>query len=77
MQELIVKLFKNGQNQAVRIPKVFEFKGVGEVAIHKEGDAIIITPAKKTWTSFVKLPQADDDFMSARQDIMDNDRVEF
>lgn len=77
VQDLIVKLFKNGQNQAVRIPKAYEFKGVGEVTIRKEGNSIIITPAKKTWTSFAKSPSAEDDFMSSRPDILDTDSVKF
>jgi antitoxin VapB len=39
-----VKVFKNGRNQAVRIPREFEFRG--EYAImRKEGDRLIIEPA--------------------------------
>ena len=39
-----VKLFKNGRNQAVRIPR--EFKLPGEDAIiRKEGQRLIIEPA--------------------------------
>ncbi len=40
-----VKLFKNGANQAVRIPKEFEFPGTDAV-IHREGDKLIIEPVK-------------------------------
>jgi hypothetical protein len=36
---ITAKLFKNGLNQAVRIPKDFEFKGVSEVSIRKEAIA--------------------------------------
>ncbi len=36
-----VKLFKNNRNQAIRIPKDFEFTGK-EVMIHKEGNRLII-----------------------------------
>jgi len=40
-----VKLFKNGRNQAVRIPREFELPG--DVAImRKEGDRLIIEPAQ-------------------------------
>jgi antitoxin VapB len=39
-----VKLFKNGRNQAVRIPREFELSG-DEAAIRKEGDRLIIEVA--------------------------------
>jgi antitoxin VapB len=40
-----VKLFKNGRNQAVRIPREFELPG-DEAIIRKEGDRLIIEPAQ-------------------------------
>jgi antitoxin VapB len=36
-----VKLFKNGRNQAVRIPREFELPGADAI-IRKEGDRLII-----------------------------------
>lgn len=39
-----VKLFKNGRNQAVRIPREFELPG-NEAIMRKEGDRLIIEPA--------------------------------
>jgi antitoxin VapB len=42
-----VRLFRNGKNQALRIPREFELPG-NEAIIHKEGDRLIIEPAKKT-----------------------------
>jgi len=39
-----VKLFKNGRNQAVRIPREFEFPG-DEAVMRKEGERLIIEPA--------------------------------
>lgn len=39
-----VKLFKNGRNQAVRIPREFELPGEDAV-MRKEGDRLIIEPA--------------------------------
>ena len=36
-----VKLFKNGVNQALRIPKEFELSGT-QALIHREGDKLII-----------------------------------
>ena len=40
-----VKLFKNGRNQAVRIPREFELPG-DEAVLHKEGGRLIIEPAR-------------------------------
>ena len=39
-----VKLFKNGRNQAVRIPREFELPGEDAI-IRKEGERLIIEPA--------------------------------
>ena len=39
-----VKVFRNGRNQAVRIPREFEFPGE-EAIMRKEGDRLIIEPA--------------------------------
>ncbi|GFO56944.1 twitching motility protein PilT [Geomonas sp. Red276] len=40
-----VRLFKNGRYQALRIPKEFELPGY-EAIIRKEGDRLIIEPAR-------------------------------
>ena len=39
-----VKLFKNGRNQAVRIPREFELPGEDAI-MRKEGDKLVIEPA--------------------------------
>lgn len=39
-------LFRNGRNQAVRIPREFEMEG-SEVLIRKEGDRLILIPIRK------------------------------
>lgn len=39
-------LFRNGRNQALRIPKVFELPG-DEVMVHREGNRLIIEPITK------------------------------
>ena len=44
--ERVVKLFKNGSNQAVRIPREFELPG-REAIMRKEGPRLIIEPAPK------------------------------
>ena len=43
-QERHVRLFKNGRNQAVRIPREFELPGQ-EAVMRKEGQRLIIEPA--------------------------------
>ena len=42
-----VRLFRNGRNQALRIPREFELKG-NEAIIRKDGSRLIIEPVKKT-----------------------------
>jgi antitoxin VapB len=40
-----VRLFRNGRNQAIRVPREFELAGV-EAIVRKEGDRLIIAPAQ-------------------------------
>lgn len=58
-----VKLFKNGRNQAVRIPR--EFEPPGEDAImRKEGERLIIepTPSKSLLALLATLAPLDEEF---------------
>lgn len=41
-----VRLFRNGRNQAVRIPREFELPG-DEALMRKEGEKLIIEPKPK------------------------------
>ncbi|MFA7382531.1 MAG: AbrB/MazE/SpoVT family DNA-binding domain-containing protein [Desulfurivibrionaceae bacterium] len=41
-----VRLFKNGRNQAVRIPREFELQG-NEAVIRREGDRLIIEAVRR------------------------------
>jgi antitoxin VapB len=41
-----VKLFRNGRNQAVRIPVEFELPG-DEAIIRRDGDRLVIEPVRK------------------------------
>ncbi len=41
-----VRLFRNGRNQAIRIPREFELEG-DEAFIRKEGNRLIVEPVKK------------------------------
>ena len=76
--ETTAKLFANGRSQAVRIPKAYQFKGVNQVILRKQGDALIIRPARKTWESFAdEAPPVGEDFMSERPELMDADQAVF
>ena len=43
-----VRLFRNGRNQALRIPREFELEGE-EAILVKEGDRLIVEPIRKGW----------------------------
>lgn len=49
-----VSLFRNGRNQAVRIPREFELPG-DEAIMRKEGDKLIIEPPPKKKDSLAAL----------------------
>ncbi|MDJ0692128.1 MAG: type II toxin-antitoxin system VapB family antitoxin [Xenococcaceae cyanobacterium MO_188.B32] len=57
------KIFRNGQSQAVRLPKEYRFTG-DKVLIKRMGDAVVLLPYKNSWsTLFDSLEQFSDDFM--------------
>lgn len=57
------KVFINGRSQAVRLPKEFQFVG-NDVLIQKVGDAVLLIPNNKAWTTFLQgLNGFTDDFM--------------
>ena len=41
-----VRLFRNGRNEAVRIPVEFELPG-NEAVMHRDGDRLVIEPVRK------------------------------
>lgn len=60
------KLFKNGDSQAVRLPKEFRFQG-SEVLIQRIGDAVVLLPKAKSWDALIgSLKKFSPDFMSER-----------
>ena len=64
------KLFKNGDSQAVRLPKEFRFKG-SEVLIQRVGDAVVLLPKAKSWDALIgSLAKFSPDFMSERDQPM-------
>ena len=82
MKEVVTaKLFKNGNSQAVRLPKEFRFEG-DEVLIHREGKKIIIEGIKKNkkskWAAFfADKTIVPDDFLADRGDTPPQERELF
>ena len=61
------KLFKNGDSQAVRLPKEFRFTGK-EVLIKRVGSAVVLLPKAKFWDTLVSsLEKFPSDFMDDRE----------
>lgn len=58
-----IKLFKNGRNQAVRIPREFELPGEDAI-IRREGDKLIIeaAPPRSLLAMLAELTPIDDTF---------------
>lgn len=50
---ITAKIFKNGQSQAVRLPKEFRLPGK-EVAISRCGTGILLEPITKDFSSFLE-----------------------
>ena len=63
MGERHVKLFKNGRNQAVRIPREFELPGEDAI-IRKEGQRLIVeaAPPRSLGAVLATLQMLDEDF---------------
>jgi antitoxin VapB len=63
MAERHVKLFRNGRNQAVRIPREFELPG-HDAIMRKEGQRLIIEPAppRSLLAVLESLPTLEEDF---------------
>ncbi|HBG05266.1 MAG: twitching motility protein PilT [Geobacteraceae bacterium GWC2_58_44] len=72
-----IRLFKNGRNQALRIPREFELPG-DEAVIRKEGDRLIIEPTKKK--SLLKLLETweplDEEFPNVDEGLLPLDDVD-
>jgi len=61
------KLFKNGDSQAVRLPKEFRFQGT-EVFLQRLGNAVVLLPKTKSWETLIgSLAKFPSDFMSDRE----------
>ena len=72
VRERRVKLFKNGRNQAVRIPREFELPGKDAV-MRKDGDRLIIEscPPQSLLAVLASLETLDEDFPPIPELIVD------
>ena len=63
------KIFMNNRNQAVRLPKEFQF-ATTEVFIRKQGDEVILTARPKDWSAYLSSgPVASPEFMEDVEDL--------
>jgi len=70
------KLFKNGDSQAVRLPKEFRFEGT-EVLIKRVGNAVVLLPRTKSWDTLVdSLAKFPSDYLESREQPTAIDRRE-
>jgi len=71
-----VKLFANGQSQAVRLPKSYRFEGE-EVYARKIGHTVMLFPKNSAWATFLDgLKGFSDDFMAGgRESVTEQERV--
>ena len=60
------KLFKNGNSQAVRLPKDFRFEGES-VFVQRLGNSVVLIPKDDPWKSLMDATERfTDDFMEER-----------
>lgn len=60
------KIFRNGQSQAVRLPKEFRIEGK-EVFIKKIGNTVVLIPKNHPWELLLEsLQHFSKDFMTER-----------
>ncbi len=71
-----VRLFRNGRNQALRIPREFELEGE-EALIRKEGDRLIVEPIRigKLLALLASLGPLEDAFPDVDDDLPPLDDV--
>lgn len=65
-----IRLFRNGRNQALRIPREFELDG-DEAIIRKEGGRLIVEPVRKgqLLSLLATLPPLDETFPDVDEDL--------
>jgi len=72
-----VKLFRNGRNQAVRIPREFELEGTVAL-MHREEDRLIIEPLRRRGllATLAKLPTLEEEFPDVERGLLPLDSSE-
>lgn len=72
-----VRLFRNGRNQALRIPREFELEG-DEAIVRKEGHRLTIEPVHKgrLLTLLSSLEPLEEPFPDVDEDLVPPDDVE-
>jgi len=73
-----VRLFRNGRNQALRIPREFELPGE-EAILRREGDRLVIEPVKRKRNLLeilATLEPIDQAFPDIDRDLLPLDNVE-
>jgi antitoxin VapB len=61
------KIFRNGQSQAVRLPKEFRFRD-DHVYVKKWGNVVLLIPTRDSWDSLAaSLSKFTDDFLAERE----------
>ncbi len=77
-QARTAKLFTNGRNQALRLPRELEFKGTDEVVIYRLGTRLVIEPKRPSWLDLAEETPAGDDFLVERPKLLEGEgRVKF
>lgn len=60
------KIFRNGQSQAIRLPKEYWFRGA-RVYLKRMGNAVVLIPEHDSWQTLIEsLSMFSDDFMAER-----------
>ena len=72
-----VRFFRNGRNQAVRIPREFEIDAQ-EAIMRREDDRLIIEPVKRKGllATLASLSVLDEDFPDTDRDLLPLDDIE-
>lgn len=69
------RLFKNGQSQAVRLPKEFRFDG-NKVFIKKFRNGVVLLPYDDSWDAlFAGVDLFTADFMKSREQLKQKKRA--
>lgn len=70
----VAKIFRNGSNQAVRLPKEYTIDAE-EVYIQREGDTIVLIPKPRSWEAYFRnARRLSDDFPDSIEDLPPDER---